>query len=242
MKEITTKWPAMLITGEKVTEEQAMDIIIRTDEAVVNPNMYTFGNNQDFGKQWAKLIDVSYDYDESVYSRSKCINFVSLEYLYNNLLSSCWVGGSTSWIWEDGSIFRFSNIGKWPSTEKVFDELKQIAQAFPYLKLKVTLFDEQVMPDFYIREQKIVYAEYENVLDKALCSFTVENGDVTYHNEPFEDHFSRDLIPESFNKKNPFISESYVSIEFLEKLREEVVKRLSKGESTLDWNNDHQGQ
>ena len=90
--------------------------------------------------------------------------------------------------------------------------------------------------------KKIVYAEYENVLDKALCSFTVENGDVTYHNEPFEDHFSRDLIPESFNKKNPFISESYVSIEFLEKLREEVVKRLSKGELTLDWNNDYQGQ
>ena len=242
MKEITNKWPAMLITGEKVTEKQAMDIIIRTDEAVVNPNMYTFGNNQDFGKQWAKLIDVSYDYDESVYSRSKCINFVSLEYLYNNLLSSCWVGGSTSWIWEDGSIFKFSNIGKWPSTEEVFDELKRIAQAFPYLKLKVTLFDEQVMPDFYIRGQKIVYAEYEDVLDKALCSFTVENGKVTYHNEPFKDHFSCDLIPESFNKKNPFISESYVSIEFLEKLREEIVKRLSKGESTLDWNNDHQGQ
>ena len=242
MKEITTKWPAMLITGEKVTEKQAMDIIIRTDEAVVNPNMYTFGNNQDFGKQWAKLIDVRYDYDESVYSRSECINFVSLEYLYNNLLGSCWVGGSTSWIWEDGSIFRFSNIGKWPSTEKVFDELKQIAQAFPYLKLKVTLFDEQVMPDFYIRGQKIVYAEYEDVLDKALCSFTVENGKVTYHNEPFKDHFSCDLISESFNKKNPFISECYVSIEFLEKLREEVVKRLSKGESTLDWNNDHQGQ
>ena len=226
MKEITTKWPAMLITGEKVTEEQTMDIIIRTDEAVVNPNMYTFGNNQDFGKQWAKLIDVRYDYDESVYSRSECINFVSLEYLYNHLLSSCWIGGSHSWIWEDGSIFRFSNIGKWPSTKKVFDELKRIAQAFPYLKLKATLFDEKVMFDFYINGQKIADAAYEDVLDKALCSFTVENGEVTYHNEPFKDHFSCDLIPESFNKKNPFISECYVSNEFLEKLREEVVKRL----------------
>ena len=226
MKEITTKWPAMLITGEKVTEKQTIDVIIRTDEAVVNPNMYTFGNNQDFGKQWAKLIDVRYDYDESVYSRSECINFVSLEYLYNNLLGSCWVGGSTSWIWEDGSIFRFSNIGKWPSTEEVFDELKRIAQAFPYLKLKVTLFDKEVMFDFYINGQKIVDAEYEDVLDKALCSFAVENGKVTYHNEPFKDHFSCDLIPESFNKENPFISECYVSIEFLEKLREEVVKRL----------------
>ncbi len=228
MKEITTKWPAMLITGEKVTEEQAIDIIIRTDEAVVNPNIYTFGNNENFGTQWAKLIDVCYGFDEYEYSRLECANFVSLEYLYNNLLSSCWVGGSTSWIWEDGSIFRFSNIGNWPSTEEVFDELKRIAQAFPYLKLKVTLFDEQVMPDFYIRGQKIVDAEYENVLDKALCSFTVENGDVTYHNEPFEDHFSRDLIPESFNKKNPFISECYVSNEFLENLREEVVKRFVK--------------
>ena len=226
MKEITTKWPAMLITGEKVTEEQAMDIIIRTDEAVVNQNMYTFGNNQDFGKQWAKLIDVRYDYDESVYSRSECINFVSLEYLYNHLLGSCWIGGSHSWIWEDGSIFRFSNIGKWPSTKEVFDELKRIAQAFPYLKLKATLFDEKVMFDFYINGQKIADAAYEDVLDKALCSFTVENGEVTYHNEPFKDHFSCDLIPESFNKKNPFISECYVSNEFLEKLREEVVKRL----------------
>ena len=228
MKEITTKWPAILITGEKVTEEQTIDIIIRTDEAVVNPNIYTFGNNQDFGTQWAKLIDVRYDYDESVYSRSECINFVSLEYLYNNLLGSCWVGGSTSWIWEDGSIFRFSNIGKWPSTEEVFDELKRIAQAFPYLKLKATLFDEEVMPDFYISGQKIADAAYEDVLDKALCSFTVENGDVTYHNEPFEDHFSRDLIPESFNKKNLFISGCYVSNVFLEKLRGEVVKRFVK--------------
>lgn len=226
MKEITTKWPAMLITGEKVTEEQTMDIIIRTDEAVVNPNMYTFGNNQDFGKQWAKLIDVRYDYDESVYSRSECINFVSLEYLYNHLLGSCWIGGSHSWIWEDGSIFRFSNIGKWPSTKEVFDELKRIAQVFPYLKLKATLFDEKVMFDFYINGQKIADAAYEDVLDKALCSFTVENGEVMYHDEPFKDHFSCDLIPESFNKKNPFISECYVSNEFLEKLREEVVKRL----------------
>lgn len=171
MKEITTKWPAMLITGEKVTEEQTMDIIIRTDEAVVNPNMYTFGSNEDFGKQWAKLIDVRYHYDESVYSRSECINFVSLEYLYNNLLGSCWVGGSTSWIWEDGSIFKFSNIGSWPSIEKVFDELKRIAQAFPYLKLKVTLFNEQVMPDFYIRGQKIVDDEYENVFGQSVMFF-----------------------------------------------------------------------
>ena len=233
MKEITTKWPAILITGEKVTEEQAMDIIIRTDEAVVNPNMYTFGNNQDFGTQWAKLIDVCYGFDESEYLRLECANFVSLRHLYNPLLGSSWIGGSHSWIWEDGSIFRFSNIGKWPSTEEVFDELKRIAQAFPYLKLKATLFDEEVMSDFYINGQKIADAAYEDVLDKALCSFTVENGEVMYHDEPFKDHFSCDLIPESFNKKNPFISECYVSNEFLEKLREEVVKRLSNGKSPL---------
>ena len=226
MKEITNKWPAMLITGEKVTEEQAIDIIIRTDEAVVNPSVYTFGNNHDFGKQWAKLTDVCYDSDESKYSRLERVSFVSLEYLYNHLLGSCWAGGSNSWIWEDGSIFRFSNIGKWPSTEEVFDELKRIAQAFPYLKLKATLFDEEVMSAFYIRGQKIADAEYENVLDKALCSFTVENGEVTYHDEPFKDHFSRDLIPESFNKENPFISECYLSNEFLDKLREEVQKRI----------------
>lgn len=225
MKRITNKWPAILITGEKVTEEQAIDIIIRTDEAVTNPSMFTFGNNHNFGKQWAESIGVDYEYDDSKFER---INFVYFEYLQNRLLGSCWVGGSSSWIWEDGSIFKFSNIGKWPSAEKVLDELKRIAQAFPYLKLKVTLFDEEVMPDFYVGGQKIVDADYEAVLDKALCSFTVENGDVTYHDEPFKDHFSYEMIPLSFNKENLSISECYVSNEFLEKLHEEVVKRLSE--------------
>lgn len=158
----------------------------------------------------------------------KRINFVYLEYLQNRLLGSCWVGGSSSWIWEDGSIFKFSNIGKWPSTEEVVDELKRIVQAFPYLKLKVTLFDEEVQSDFYFNGQKLADVDYEAVLDKALCSFTVENGDVTYHDEPFKNHFSYEMIPLSFNKENLSISECYVSHEFLEKLREETVKRLSE--------------
>lgn len=230
MKEITVKWPAILITGEKVTEEQVIDIIIRTDEAVANPSRFTFGNNHDFGKHWAELTDVDYDADSSKYSRLEKINFVDLYYLRNTLLGSCWIGGSQSWIWEDGNIFKFSNIGKWPAVENVIDELVKITRAFPYLKLKVTLFDDEVQSDFYVNGQKIVDADYEAVLDKALCSFTVENGAVKYHDEPFKDHFSRDLIPESFNKENPFISECYVSNEFLEKLREEVVKRLSKGD------------
>lgn len=226
MKEITNKWPAILITGEKVTEEQAMDIIIRTDEAVVNPSMYTFGNNHDFGKHWAELTNVDYDTDSSKYSRLEKINFVDLYYLRNTLLGSCWVGGSQSWIWEDGSIFKFSNIGKWPTVENVIDELVKIARAFPYLKLKVTLFDEEVMSAFYIKGKKIADAEYENVLDKALCSFTVENGDVRYCDEPFKDHFSHDLIPESFNKENENIWECYLSNEFLDKLCKEVQKRI----------------
>lgn len=231
MKGITNKWPAILITGEKVTEEQAIDIVIRTDEAVVNPCMFTFGNNHDFGKRWAESIDVDYDSNDYKLKDSmlKCINFVYLEYLQNRLLGSCWVGGSSSWIWEDGSIFKFSNIGKWPSTEEVVNELNRIAQAFPYLKLKVTLFDDEVQSDFYVNGQKIADADYEAVLDKALCSFTVENGAVTYHDEPFKDHFSYEMIPLSFNKENLSISECYVSHEFLEKLREETVKRLSKG-------------
>lgn len=190
MKEITIKWPAILITGEKVTEEQAIDIIIRTDEAVVNPSVYTFGNNHDFGKHWAESIGLDYDSNDYKLKDSmlKRINFVYLEYLQNRLLGSCWVGGSSSWIWEDGSIFKFSNIGKWPSTEEVVDELKRIVQAFPYLKLKVTLFDEEVQSDFYFNGQKLADVDYEAVLDKALCSFTVENGDVTYHDEPFKNH------------------------------------------------------
>lgn len=227
MKEITTKWPAILITGEKVTEEQAIDIIIRTDEAVANPSMFTFGNNHDFGKQWAELTNVDYDADSSKYSRLEKINFVDLYYLRNTLLGSCWVGGSQSWIWEDGSIFKFSNIGKWPAVENVIDELVKIARAFPYLKLKVTLFDDEVQSDFYVNAQKIVDADYEAVLDKALCSFTVENGAVTYHDEPFKDHFNRDLIPASFNKENENIWECYLSNEFLGKLCEEFNKRIN---------------
>ena len=219
MKELTNKWPAILITGEKVTEEQAMDILIRTDENIVSPGGYTWSNNKEFQRNWCEMIN----FDEDC---KRPENFVELYYLGNNSIASSWVGGSQSWIWEDGSIFKFSNIGKWPAVENVIDELNRITHAFPYLKLKVTLFDEEVMSDFYINGQKIADANYEDVLDKALCSFSVENGTVTYHDEPFKDHFSRDLIPASFNKENEFISECYLSLQFLDKLRKEVQKRI----------------
>ena len=58
MKEITNKWPAMLITGEKVTEEQAIDIIIRTDEAVVSPTYLAVHRLKGEGLTPKRIIDL----------------------------------------------------------------------------------------------------------------------------------------------------------------------------------------
>jgi hypothetical protein len=137
------KWPALIVSGEKITEEQAWEIIIRT-------NSFYDGNNKSWNKTIANVFGYtlneysSPDY-ESVYKVKDKLKCLNLEYLYNSRIVSSWVGGTHGWCHWNGDIHSNNyNIGKWPSIKEVFLEWEQIAKEFPFLELKSQLLSGEV--------------------------------------------------------------------------------------------------
>lgn len=147
-----TKWPRLLVTGPPVTEEQADDILVRTCVPA-----YLTGNDRDWAAQILAVLGFRDDTPpQHLYAegkndkrlawcrerwahndkRSEELGILGLEYLYTSRIASAWIGGPHGWCDWDGTIGCSDyNIGKWPSVEDVTDEWKDIAEAFPYLRL-----------------------------------------------------------------------------------------------------------
>jgi len=152
------KWPAMIVHGEKVTTEQAAEILIRTDSHIPKPS----SNTHDYDKQVCRLFGVPYNgcggekdpwppYDKApdgfyrenwkaLERLEKRMKTIPLGYLNNSRIVSSWIGGPHGWCNWSGDIFSNNyNIGKWPDVEPVYEEWSAIAKAFPYLELKCQL-------------------------------------------------------------------------------------------------------
>ena len=161
------KWPALLVVGKPVTREQAMEIILRTDDLYFSSNDHSFNKllNEYFydieitddyyggeSKAIAKKLNVEekdyhpiWDYKEEKNSEIKSLN---LSYLQNSRIVSSWIGGAHGWCHWDGNIGTNNyNIGKWPSVEEVYDDWKQIAEAFPFLELTSQLLNGEAGDD-----------------------------------------------------------------------------------------------
>lgn len=173
------KWPAMVVKGEPVTKEQAMEIIIRTG------NIYFSSND----REWDMFLNyVYYDLDdmyddhlkgiakelkveegstkvfEYISEKIKELGVLDIEYLKNSRVVSSWVGGPHGWCNWDGKIFSNNyNIGKYPTVEEVNEEWSLIAKTFPYLDLQCVLYQGET-------------SEEEN---EPLIQFTVKDGNVT---------------------------------------------------------------
>lgn len=153
------KWPGMLVVGDKVTREQAMEILIRTDDLEFHCN------DHDFAKQLMKEVydvDVEYWQIYAHLSELKKMSFDDIDnflqnctepyklvgglyYLQNSQIVSSWVGGPHGWCdWEGNICSSNYNIGKWPSVESVYKEWTEIAKAFPFLKLRCQLLNEEI--------------------------------------------------------------------------------------------------
>jgi hypothetical protein len=182
------KWPAMVVVGRPVSRQQAMEIIIRTDDL-------SFGSNSPrFNKEleeylydvkidtdgWdcihdairvklgiltdVKYSDAEYDYIDN--KRSE-VGQLKLEYLTNARIVSNWIGGAHGWCDWDGNIgCNTYNIGKRPTVEEVYNEWKLIAKAFPYLDLTCQLMNHE--------------SSCADMVDdpKPLINFVVKNGRV----------------------------------------------------------------
>jgi hypothetical protein len=174
------KWPALIVRGESVTKEQAAEIVIRTGRW---PAMT---NNHEFAAEVAELTDVPKDeahWDLPEAERRAAVTnwlqktrafrtkygVLELEYLTNQRVASCWVGGPHGWVNWHGQVKTSNyNIGKWPTVEAVLQDWKTIAAAFPYLNLRCQLLDCEVV-------------EAADATPKPLVEFRVADGEATVH-------------------------------------------------------------
>lgn len=142
------KWPAMTVQGDKVTPEQAGEILIRTNgwfgscndkewERIVWETAGIKVSNGGYGPAWDSVL---------AFNQRHCV--LELEYLRNARIMSSWVGGAKGWCDWEGNIYSTNyNIGKWPYVEEVFEEWKRIAEAFPFLKLRCQLWSGETCED-----------------------------------------------------------------------------------------------
>lgn len=169
------KWPMMFVTGESVSEDQALEIIRRTDSFFI----YASGNNYDWVDwvietlKFPSLKNCQENYSEQILKREewyKKWNFINLEYVTNDWICSSFIDGPHGWIHPNGTIEYHYNIGKWPSPIEVLKDWKIIAKEFPFLNLGVTLFDN----------------EYSNTNLKPVISFKIQKGKVRIIDPDFE--------------------------------------------------------
>jgi hypothetical protein len=194
LKKPLPKWPAFVVKGKKVTREQAMEIIIRTDSLHFSTNDHEFAKQlfeATYGLKAKKgMCHISlYDFfrkENSTFEFQKMQdleNTVKLElgnisnalsYIDNQQIVSAWVGGPHGWCSWDGYIgCNTFNIGKWPSIEEVLKEWKIVAKTFPFLELKCQLFsgeqceedENEPLVEYAIKNGKVRMYLPKEVLD-----------------------------------------------------------------------------
>lgn len=147
--EIEAKWPGCIITGNKITQEQAMQVMIATDHTLVSPLYSSQTNATRGGILGYTGMSLIFDDNGSIkdgmmgmwaewrYFLIKQANWMELRYLYN----SFW---SDSWVDMEGEIYQYNNLGKYPFIEEVLHEFYTIQKVFPFLQLTAQLYSDEV--------------------------------------------------------------------------------------------------
>lgn len=200
-----TKWPRLIVVGDKVTEEQAEEIILRTTS-------YLSTNSRGFERMAAEILGIpisKYGILDMLPFRDR-VGGLSLEYLGNHRIASSWIGGPHGWCDWDGHIgCSVFNIGKWPSFAEVNEEWAMIANAFPFLRLRAQLITDE--------GEGIVCADWDVVDGKAVARMP-ENGTWSTHPriaEPSEDVEAEERVMRSVVIDGQGHGEEGVSLERL---------------------------
>ncbi len=215
------KWPQCIISGKQITEEQALEIIRRTDDFFTG---HDGGNNHLFVNKARELCGVpdiyaSTDYADALSKREEFFrrwnSLSALNYLTNSWVSSNYIGGPHGWCHPDGTIQYDYNIGKWPEVKEVFDDLTLIAKEFSFLDMTCTLMDGERDDDA-----------------SSVVSFIVKDGKVEITDpisvDQLEIDNSEKYTVEWFAKRigNPY-SENYFSLDQIRKWVKQVENHLS---------------
>lgn len=175
------KWPQMCVSGVSVSEEQAKEIILRTDMFLTDPSEYSGGNARQFNAMYRLAAGLekltTHREDGSVNFRRlwdlrhlvrEKLGVIDAQYVHNNWASSAFIGGPHGWCAPDGTIAYSDNVGKWPSENAVYEDWVDIAEAFPFLQLKATLYSGESGEDNTV----------------PVITFIVSNGNVTASTDP----------------------------------------------------------
>lgn len=198
------KWPALLVMGKKVTREQAVEIIFRT-------NSGWSSNDRHFLKFVADNIGHKTDEYDYMYLNPEMREqwgSLPLEYLGNSRIVSCWIGGPHGWCTWEGDIFTNNyNIGKWPSVQEVFSEWSEIAQAFPFLDLRCQLLDREageeieegenpatVVVEFIVKDGTCTIVVPESGADPMMPTVFDMSGFLSFATNPNREHITREAF------------------------------------------------
>lgn len=211
------KWTQCVINGERITEAQALEIIRRTDGFFFGYD----GNNHEFNKKAKEICrrpdlddfenpntgDFSSDYKkyrEEKENFEKKWGLISTNYISNDWISCCWVGGYHGWCHPDGTIGFCNNIGKYPDVKDVYEDLCILGKEFPFLNLTCTLTNGE-----------------EDFCDTSLVTMKLENGEVEFVDTIPFDQLEFNGITCDYRMR----SENYFDLSQIQKWADEVYGR-----------------
>lgn len=166
------RWNAVYITGQSVSRSTAREILMRTDRNIRSMRLSTnahefkahvsnaFGWSvvQAWGDAWHRLSDDERDQFRTITGANtpweiddlfaERVGTIPLSTMETDLLCSCYVGGPTSWITPNGTIFLTDkNLGKWPEVKSIAEDWAALAEKFHELDLVCTVMDGEWCSD-----------------------------------------------------------------------------------------------
>lgn len=155
--EALPKWPRVRVTGERVSAEQASEIVRRTDVFLVTGHGRWHGDRR--WEEWAagllampRTWAVLHGADTE---RRLCVvrpggpqdawlaewGAVGTRYVYNDWLVGAY-GARRGWCHPSGEIgFDGEVAKKWPTAAEFLDEWRALASTFPFLSVGATLWN-----------------------------------------------------------------------------------------------------
>ena len=150
------KWPEMRVEGKSISEDQAAEIILRTDHTSRHVSL----NDKEWQStivktlKMPKINDGCYKLEDNEYQKevkkynkkldkylSKIKYIQDIEYIRPDRIGSVYVGGSHGFVDWTGTIGTCGhNIGKSPSIQNIHYDWKVISREFPSLVLRCVSF------------------------------------------------------------------------------------------------------
>lgn len=145
------KWPQMVVTGPRLREDLALEVIRRTDSWFVGGHgcndrdgdrrlaqRFRMPHFQDYAERHPEGFDWRAHWDRCERWKTAW-GAIETNYVHNNWIGSSFIHGPHGWCHPDGQLYYIDNVGKWPSVEEILADWQLLARAFPFLILTVTL-------------------------------------------------------------------------------------------------------